>query len=390
VETEMSRIGEPGHVREQVFSRSDLLRKYTMKFDRMVRENLGHKVSLEVERVYGFGCGDSHNAAQTTQMAFNQWAQLPMEAMPALQFSRYTTPWLESKRPKKKLAIGISVSGEVARTVEGVILAKETGAYTFVITCNPDSQMANIADMFVDATTTGMDIPRVRTYLATQIMLYMVALRLGEVRQKISYHQGRTIRDHFQRAADILDETNNAVSETVRQLADEMKDRDHFVFAGGGPNLGSAMFSAAKILEAVGSHAQGQDLEEWVHLQRFVREDRTPTFLIAPPGLSYSRAVEITKVMRRINTYLVAVVQEDEQEISEMADLVLPVKGDLPESLTPLVYSSALEMFASDLTEAKGEQYFRNFEGRWATPDGDPIWFNEKVETLEELPLGEL
>jgi len=361
-----------------------------MKFDRMVRETLDHKVSLEVKRVYGFGSGDSHNAAQTTEMAFQQWANIPMEAMPALKFSRYTTPWLESKRPKKELAIGISVSGEVARTVEGIILAKEAGAYTFGVTCNPKSQMAKIADMFVDATTPDMDIPRVRTYLATQIMLYMIALRLGEVRQKISYKQGRIIRDHFQRAADILDKTNEAVSESVRELASDMKERSHFVFAGGGPNIGSAMFGAAKILEAVGSHAQGQDLEEWVHLQRFVREDCTPTFLIAPPGLSYSRAVEVAKVMHRINCYLVAVVEEGEKEISKLADLVLPVKGSLPESLTPLVYSSALEMFASDLAEVKGEQYFRNFEGRWATPDGDPIWFNKKVESLSELPLGEL
>lgn len=386
----MSRIGNPGHVREQAFSRPAMLRDYTMKFDRIIRENLDHKVSLEIKRVFGFGCGDSHNAAQTTQMAFNQWAAVPMEAMSALQFSRYTVPWLETKRPHISLAIGISVSGEVARTVEGTILANEAGAYTFGITCNKDSQLAKLADMYVDATTPGMDIPRIRTYIATQIMLYMIALRLGEVRQNINYHQGRVIRDFFQKAADIAEATNEAVSDTVRQLADTMKDRDHFIFAGGGPSLGGAMFSAAKILECVGSHAQGQDLEEWVHLQRFVREDRTPTFLIAPPGLSYSRAVEVAKVMRRINCYLVAVVEEGEKEISKMADLVLPVKGHLPESLTPLVYSSALEIFASDLAESKGEKYFRNFEGRWETPDGDPIWFNEKVESVKNLPIEEL
>ncbi len=60
-----------------------------------------------------FGCGDSHNAAVTTRMAFNKWAQMPMEALTALEFSRYTTPYFETKRPHLALAIGISVSGEL-------------------------------------------------------------------------------------------------------------------------------------------------------------------------------------------------------------------------------------------------------------------------------------
>jgi glucosamine--fructose-6-phosphate aminotransferase (isomerizing) len=386
----MSRIGNQGHVRQQALSRPSMFRDYTMKFDRIVRENLDHKVSLEVKRVFGFGCGDSHNAAQSTQMAFQQWARLPMEPLTALQFSRYTTPWLQSKQPHPVLAIGISISGEVARTVEGIVLANQTGAYTLGITCNPESQLARQADFFVDATTSGMDIPRVRTYISSQIMLYMIALRLGEVRQVINYKQGRAVRDLFEKAADVAEETHIAISDTVHQLAQTLKNRDNFLFAGGGPNLGSAMFSAAKILECAGSHAQGQDLEEWVHLQRFVREDKVPTFLIAPPGASYSRAVEVAKVMRQINCFLVAVVEEGETEISKIADVVLPVKGHLPESVSPLVYSSALEIFASDLTEAKGETYFRNFEGRWETPDGDPIWFNEKLGSLKDIPIEEL
>jgi hypothetical protein len=65
--------------------------------------------------------------------------------------------------------------------------------------------------------------------------------------------------------------------------------------------------------------------------------------------------------------------------------VVLPVKGHLPEELTPLVYSDAGEIFASDLAEATGEPYFRAFEGPWATPDGDPIWYNEMLTSREQL-----
>ena len=381
----MGRTGKPGHVREQVLSKPALIREFTTKIDRQVREVLDHKTSLEVKRVFAFGCGDSHNAAVTTQMAFHKWADVPMEAKTALDFSRYTAPWLQAKRPKHPLAIGISVSGEVARTVEGVALAREAGAYTMGITCNSESKISNLAHMTIDVSTPGMDIPRVRTYLATQIALYQVALRLAEVRSAIGFKDGRTIRNHFDRAADIGEATHAAESENVKQLAQELKDNQCFIVVGGGPNLGSAMFGAAKILEADGSFAQPQDLEEWVHLQRFLKKTSTPTFLIAPPGLGYSRAVEVAKVMKRVQTYVIAIVEEGEKEISAIADVVLRVRGHLPEEFTPLVYSDLVEMFASDLTEASGGKYFRGFEGPWATPDGDPIWFSEAFETRDQL-----
>ncbi len=383
----MSHTGEPGHVRNQVLSKPTLLRDYTMKFDRMVRETLDHTVCLEIKRVYAFGCGDSHNAAITSRMAFQKWANMPMEAQTALEFSRYTSPWLDSKRPHLALAIGISVSGEVARTLEGVTLAKEAGAYTMGITCNQDSSIAKVVNMPLDVSVPDMDIPRVRTYLATQIALFQIALRVAEVRGTVTYKDGRTIRDQFQRAADIGEATHAALSSTIKQLAQELKNFPGYIFVGGGPNYGSAMFSAAKILEAEGSLAQPQDLEEWVHLQRFLKRTGMPTFLIAPPGVGYSRALEVARVMKQVQALLIAVVEEGENEISSLADIVLPIRGHLPEELTPLVYSDPLEIFASDLAEATGESYFRGFEGPWATPQGDPIWFNESIKSRSTLEL---
>ncbi len=383
----MGRTGKPGHVREQVLSRPALLREITPKFDRLVRETIDHRTCLDIARVFAFGCGDSHNASLTAQMAFQQWARLPMEALTALQFARYTTPWLQADRPRQPLAIGISVSGEVARTVEGIILAREAGAYTLGITCHADSRIVRAAHTALDVSVLDMDIPRVRTFVATQVALYMVALRLAEVRGAMGYRESRTIRDHFGRAADITAATLEAINDTIRQLAQHLKGRGPYVFVGGGPNLGSAMFGAAKILEAEGSHAQGQDLEEWVHLQRFVRQAKTPTFLLAPPGLGYSRAVEVARVMRQVDCYLVAVVEEGDQEIARLADVILPIRGTLPEALTPLIYSSPLELFASGLAEAMAEPYFRGFDGRWATPDGDPIWVNETIESRDRLAI---
>ena len=381
----MSRTGKPGHLRQQVLSKPELLREYTVQFEQEVRDALPEDIGRKVKRVFGFGCGDSHNAAVSTRMAFAKWASVSMEVLTALEFSRYTTPWLQRLDAQDSLAIGISVSGEVARTVEGVALAKEAGANTMGITCDPQSRIASLADMVLDVSTPPMDIPRVRTYLATQLAMYMVALRLAQAREALNRRDIQELRDQFQKAADIGQATHEAINSTVRELAEQLKSRRAYIFVGGGPNLGSAMFAAAKLLEAEGSLGQPQDLEEWVHLQRFLKWTELPVFLIAPPGLGYSRAVEVARVMKRVHAFLVAVVENGEREISKLADVVLPVQGHLPEELTPLVYSDALEIFASDLADATNEPYFRGFAGPWSTPDGDPIWYSEILESREAL-----
>jgi glucosamine--fructose-6-phosphate aminotransferase (isomerizing) len=384
----MSRTGEPGHVRKQVFSKPDLIREFAPKFDQQVQERVDPQTCLDLHSVYGFGCGDSHNAATASRLAFHKWAKIRMDALPALEFARYTAPFMDSSRPKQSMAIGVSISGEVARTVEAIYLAKEAGAVTVGVTCNPGSTLAKTADVAIDITTPWMDIPRIRTYTASQIAMYQMALRLAEVRKAISGKEGQTIRDWFLRAADIGEATHAANSVLIRELAHELRNAPAFFFLGGGPNLGSAMFSAAKILECEGGIAQPQDLEEWVHLQRFQKRTELPTFLIAPYGLSYKRAVEQARVIKRVQAKLIAVVENDEKEISSIADHVIRIQGHLPEEMTPLVFSDPLEIFASDLAEENKEPYFRDFSGPWTSTDADdPIWFNEKLTSRSQLDL---
>ncbi|MCC6905686.1 MAG: SIS domain-containing protein, partial [Anaerolineae bacterium] len=205
---------ETGHVREQVFSRPGLLREFSPKFDAATREALSEAAAKHATEVHIFGCGDSHHAGLTTRMAFLHWAGLHTEAHTALDFSRYTAPWLRVNKPAAPLAIGISISGEVVRTVEGMSLAREAGAYTLGITCRAESRLTKLADAFVNIETPMMDAPRIRTYLASQIALYMAALRLGEVRGTLTAKQAQAIRDGFQKAADVGEATHPAISET--------------------------------------------------------------------------------------------------------------------------------------------------------------------------------
>jgi hypothetical protein len=111
-----------------------------------------------------------------------------------------------------------------------------------------------------------------------------------------------------------------------------------------------------------------------------------PTFLIAPPGLSYDRAVAVARAVKQFGERLTAVVEECEQSIYGLADLVLPVCGQMPEPLVPLVYCSAVELFASDLAQDVGDRYLRaGTPSLKATPE--LIRGNQVANRLAELPL---
>jgi glucosamine--fructose-6-phosphate aminotransferase (isomerizing) len=132
------------------------------------------------------------------------------------------------------------------------------------------------------------------------------------------------------------------------------------IWLGSGPSYGTAIFSAAKVVEASAVFAVGQDLEEWWHVERFAFPSDMPTFIIAPPGRSYWRSKDLAKVAKQMGRRVAAVVKSDDQEIAPLADFVLPVAGEVREEFSPLVYHVAATLFASYLTENLGRKLFQS------------------------------
>ncbi|MCL4831023.1 MAG: SIS domain-containing protein [Caldilineaceae bacterium] len=351
--------------------------------DHMIRAVLTPKQILSLHRVFLCGCGDSHHAPLCAELAFESLAGLPCEPMTAMQMARYAADHIPTPFPDDPLVVGISVSGSVARTAEAVAQARKRGALVLGLTGNPDGALAKAAHGHI----ARMRIPALpkaagtTSYAANLSALLLLAIRLGEIRNV--YHQtvANELRAELRGVYAVMAATIEAIGPLTSQLADEYAAVPEFVFTGHGPNYGSALFSAAKIIEASGASAWGQDTEEWAHLQYFCKHSPTPTFVIAPPGAGYSRAVELVEVMERIGRRVIAVVDSQDSEIARMADVVLPVVGKVREAFSPLVYTLAGELFAAHHSRATGEPPFRNFAGVYAAENaGGNIIYAEAVE----------
>ncbi len=380
---------------QQIDTLPDLVRAIARPFDESARATFDFELCTSVKRIYLVGCGDSYHAPVGAELAFNLFAGVPTQAVSSLTFSRYVVPHLPATGPKTNLVIAVSVSGVVSRTIEALRLARQAGAVGVALTGTPGAPLAQSAERVFKTTVpplpdelAGMVVPGVRSYLASQMALYMAALRIGEVRGHLNTARADALRAELAAQAGIMAATIQACEPVARELMQTWTDIPEFVYVGAGPLYGVAMFSAAKMLEASGDPAMAQETEEWAHLQYFSRRADTPTVLISAGVRDADRMAEVARAAQSIGRRVIGVLPEGETTIRAYVDHVLPVKGAVREAFAPLVFSIPGELLAAERTVALGETYFRGWGGGrtvdWA--DGaSRIRDSHLIETLDEL-----
>jgi glucosamine--fructose-6-phosphate aminotransferase (isomerizing) len=374
---------------EQIKSLPELINQIVDPLDDSIRRKFDHDLCLSIKHINVVGCGDSHHAALATELAFEKLTKLPDEPMTSLQFGRYAAGFLPKTGPKMNLVIGISVSGSVSRTAEALRMGGQAGATTVALTATPGSPVAEAAAIMADVpvpefpSPEGMIIPGVRSYLTSQVGLLLIAVRIAEVRGELTNAQAADYRAEIKGMTEKAGKTIEDCSKLALKAAKEWADAGEYIFTGSGPNFPTALFSAAKILEASGDAALGQDTEEWAHLQYFAKAVNTPTFVISAGDRDLSRAEEVAFAAKQIGRRVAVVAPESAADLVKMADIHFPLP-EVKEMFSPLIASIPGELFAAYIAEVKGEPFFRDFKGGRSIEGGGGISRIRTSETWEE------
>jgi glucosamine--fructose-6-phosphate aminotransferase (isomerizing) len=366
------------YFREQILTLPQLISDVLEPFSREAARVFDADFCRTLTHLHTIGCGDSYFAALATEFAFENIAGVPTEAQNAMTFSRYGVEGVLPNAAMNTALIGISVSGGVTRTIEGVLRAKAHGLRTFAITSGDHTPIAKSAGAVLTTkapdvpNAAGVQVPGARSYFASLVMLYAAALRLGEARGH-AVGEARLALAHMARTAQATIDLSDAAA---RALAERTLDAREFVFCGSGPNFGTAQYCAAKILEATGDPAIGQDVEEWAHLQYFAKAANTPTFLISARERDASRAAEVRTAMQAVGRQVVEIYPA---VIGAQHAMHLPYAACL-EVFAPLVACIPVMLFASYRAELLGEPYFRAFGGGRSIEDGGGI---SRIRTSE-------
>ena len=366
-----------------------------------VRHTITPDLSQKVRRVFLTGCGDSHHAPLNAELAFEQLAGLPCEPMTAMQFARYAVDYLPETGRGSNLVVAVSVSGAVSRTVEAMTLAKHAGATAVALTGNPEGPLGQAADFVLQtavpplpAELQGQIVPGTRSYVASQLALYLCAIQLGEYRGHLTQATANKLRRELAHTAELMAQTIALSDKATRQAVEAWHDADQFVFCGSGPNYGTALFSAAKVLEASGDTAVAQDTEEWAHLQYFGRQVNTPTIFITASNRDESRTLELVTAAKTVGRRVAVVTHRDSPLVTHPdvdflweTPALSQAEGAVPtrECFSPLLTCLPGTLFAAYRAQQLGEPYFRAFGGGRSVEGGGGISRIRDSEQISEI-----
>jgi glucosamine 6-phosphate synthetase-like amidotransferase/phosphosugar isomerase protein len=299
-----------------------------------------------IERIYLIGCGDSLYAAMAARFAVEEWSGISAELVESLEF-RYLAGGLTDA----SLVVGISVSGQVQRTLDGLEMARERGAFTVGITGTPNSTIHACADGVIDIGVRGREpgpVPGTASYVANLTTLYWLSLALGVDAEHISSDEADGHRQSILAALGQIRAVAERNESSVRRYVNDHRAPQPLVLIGGGPNWATAHFGIAKLLEAALVLGVVQELEEWMHEQYFLTGPDLHTILIGADGVIADRLSATANAAATLGAPLALVLPEG-IDLGVEAAAVWRYPSGIPELLSPIVASIPLELLAYSL-----------------------------------------
>ena len=332
-----------------------------------MREVLAGRHPGALEHGFMIGCGDSYCAALAARQFMSKATRRHVEPIESLEFSRY----LVEDLPNNSFVFGVSNSGTVSRTIEGVRLAREKDAWTFGVTVNPQSKLAQTAETLLRVN--AMDniklqpdgsrviTPGTLTYTASMLGLFTAAIAIGERIGALDSVRSAELVAAIHRTAEAMRTADAGSAAIARELAPTITaDRDTVVL-GGGPNYATAYFAMAKWFEALTRSCHASELEEWAHEQYFMTREDVDTFVILPPGAGRDRGLEQARAARDMGSRVIIVGEAGDAAAEAAADVYFPMPPGIPEYLTPFVYKLPFEYLACETAKAQNVA-FLNFD----------------------------
>ena len=302
----------------------------------------------EAKRIIIVACGTSWHAGLVGEYLFEEFARIPTEVEYASEF-RYRNPIINPG----DIVIAISQSGETADTLAAIQLAKSKGAIVLGI-CNvvgSSIPRETVAGVYTHA---GPEIGVASTKaFTTQItVLTMMAMQVGLANKGLTEKEFTDLVDELyaipQKVEQILEK-----SESIRQIAEKIKDATNSIYLGRGYLYPVALEGALKLKEISYIHAEGYPSAEMKHGPIALIDEKMPVIVLATKDKSYDKIVSNIQEVKARKGVVIAIVTEGDTTIKELADYVIEVPySDF--ALAPLLTVIPLQLIAYYIAVMRG------------------------------------
>lgn len=303
---------------------------------------------LKIKKLFIVACGSAYHAGVTAKYVVEGIARIPVEVDLASEF-RYRKPILE----EGTMVVVISQSGETADTLEALRQAKQRGFKVLGIVNVVGSSIAREADN-VMYTWAGPEISVATTkaYSAQLTALYLLAIKLGIVREAIDEKEVVLMIEDLKRLPDQI-EMLLEHKVKLQKFANRYIGAKDVFFIGRGIDYAISLEGSLKLKEISYIHSEAYAAGELKHGTISLIEDGTLVAAVSTQPALYAKTISNMVEVKARGAFVLAVTCEGNKEIEKAADYVVYIPETNPYFANSLAIIP-LQLFSYYVAVGKG------------------------------------
>ena len=321
-----------------------------VRHGKLVLEGLGMSDDelRELRRIVLLACGTAYHACVVGRYVIEEWARVPVEFDIASEWV-YRNPVID----EHDLVIGITQSGETRDTIEALKLAREKGARTVAITNMMGSQVTREVDSVL-YTRAGLEmgVAASKTFTAQIALLYLVALKLAEIRETLPSGEIEFILDFVYKLPRKIQQFLEG-DHPIEEIAQRYHDAHFFLYLGRHIGLPVALEGALKLKEISYIPTEAYSAGEMKHGPIALLDEQTPVVVVATDIHVYDKIVSNIQEVRARGAHVIAIATDGNEDIQHHADDVIFVPKT-PAFLQVVLAILPLQLLAYRIARLRG------------------------------------
>jgi len=301
--------------------------------------------------VFLVACGTSYHACLAGSYMFSKLAFLATYPVVASEFVEQHGKSVNID----STILAVSQSGETADTLASVHCARQRAATVLGLTNSIGSTLTRVSRVYIGQQSgPEIGVAATKTFTSQLSVLAQLALRLAKKRGKVSQDEMDFLEEKLEKLPETVEKIIQTQEEKIKYIAKKYKDARTFFFLGRGVSTATAYEGRLKLMEIAYVPSIAFPAGESKHGPISLVEPGFPVVFICPKDETHKTLIGNIMEMKARGASIIALVEEGDEEIKQLADDYIEVPKGIPEVLSPIPFVIPLQLLAYDMAVERG------------------------------------
>ena len=303
------------------------------------------------KEVFLVSAGTSQHSCIAASYIFSKTARLTTFPVVSSEFveSYGSTVGIDS------IMLAVSQSGETYDTLKAVEHARMRAATVLGLTNTVGSTLTRVSRAYIiQQSGPEIGVAATKTFTSQVLVLAQLALKLAELRGKLSQDELDEYSRSLEKVPDWVEEALQRTQEDVKGLAKKYRNHKLFLFLGRGISSATAMEARLKLLEITYVPSLSYPAGESKHGPISIVEKGTACVFLCPRGDTHAEIIGSIMEMKARGASIISVCEEGDEQVKQLSDSYIEMPKGIPELLSPIPYVVPMQLFAYELAVLKG------------------------------------